>query len=97
MHTEDALYNALKYRVTVSPTGTRRYYNALGQLHREDGPAIEYSTGGRVWYQNGLLHRADGPAVDRASGTKQWWLNGQQYTEHAYCQLINVPETLYGH
>ena len=97
MTTEAELYSALKYRVEVLRSGIRVHYNAQGYLHCEAGPAIEYSTGGRVWYQNGLLHRADGPAVDRASGTKQWWLNGQQYTEHAYCQLINVPETLYGH
>ena len=39
MTTDVELYEALKYRVEVSPaTGTRRYYNSANQLHREDGP-----------------------------------------------------------
>ena len=25
------------------------YYNELGKVHREDGPAIEYINGGKVW------------------------------------------------
>ena len=50
MTTEADVYDALKYRVDVSPiTGTRRYYNHAGQLHREDGPAIEWAGGEREW------------------------------------------------
>lgn len=37
------------------------YYG--GQLHREDGPAIERA-GGYSWYINGKLHRLDGPAIE---------------------------------
>lgn len=71
------LFNTLKYRIVVNPaTGTRRYYNHAGQLHRDEGPAIEYSDGTKCWYRNGLLHREDGPAVIYANGTRKWLLNG---------------------
>ena len=61
---EQAVFDALKYRIEVDQFGTRRYYNSAGQLHRTDGPAVEYSNGDRVWYQNGFLHRIDGPAIE---------------------------------
>jgi hypothetical protein len=71
------LFNTLKYRIVVNPaTGTRRYYNHANQLHREDGPAIEYSDGAKCWYRNGKLHREDGPAVIYHNGTRKWLLNG---------------------
>lgn len=48
MSTDAELYSALKYRVVVNPdTGTRRYYNDAGRLHRTDGPAIVYPYGGK--------------------------------------------------
>jgi NTP pyrophosphatase (non-canonical NTP hydrolase) len=51
------------------------------ELHREDGPAVEYSNGDKRWYLNDELHREDGPAVEYADGTKYWWLNGKAVTE----------------
>lgn len=45
------------------------------QLHREDGPAIEYvGLHGKleVWYRNGFPHREDGPAVVKLNGKKEW-------------------------
>ena len=50
-------------------------------LHREDGPAIEYADGGKEWYLNGKLHREDGPAVELADGSKVWTLNGKRHRE----------------
>ena len=52
-----------------------------GQLHREDGPAVELSDGYKAWFLNGQLHREDGPAREWANGTKQWWLNGKLHRE----------------
>ena len=81
MTTEVELFNALKYRVTVSPvTGTRRYYNNKHQLHRDEGPAVEYADGTKKWYQNGVLHREDGPAVVWYDGDEAWWFNGVKCT-----------------
>jgi len=44
--------------------GTKKWRNSNGKLHREDGPAVEYTDGSRLWYINGQLHRIDGPAIE---------------------------------
>jgi hypothetical protein len=56
---EQAVFDALKYRVEVNKRGTRRYYNAAKQLHRTDGPAIEYSDGVKVWFLYGRDYDED--------------------------------------
>ena len=81
MTTEADVYNALKYHVEVDSYGTRRYYNSADQLHREDGPAVEWPSGAKHWYQNGKLHREDGPAVEMADGSKFWHQNGKLHRE----------------
>ena len=89
MTTEAEVFETLKYHVDVSPrTGTRRYYNSKGQLHREEGPAVVYSGGSCEWWQNGLRHRIDGSAVEWYDGYKEWWLNGVPYTEQQYLAKI---------
>ena len=50
-------------------------------LHREDGPAIEYSTGTKKWYKYGCLHREDGPAEEYSDGSKLWYKNGKLHRE----------------
>ena len=72
---EQAVFDALKYRVEVDICGTRRYHNGANQLHRENGPAIERANGTKYWYQNGLLHRTDGPAIEYSDGDKFWYQN----------------------
>jgi hypothetical protein len=57
--------------------GTKKHYK-FGQLHREDGPAIE-EDGYNAWYRNGQRHREDGPAVILASGVELWYHYGVQY------------------
>ena len=76
------VYCALKYRVVVDEFGTR-YYNTRGQLHRDEGPAIEWIDGGKEWFQNGQMHRIGGPTVEWGS-LRQWFLFGVEYTEQAY-------------
>ena len=61
--------------------GTICYYNDLNQLHREDGPAIEYADGSKYWYLNGQNHREGGPAIEHADGTKCWYRNDQSHRE----------------
>jgi hypothetical protein len=68
------------YQVTVDDYGTKRWY-LNNQLHREDGPAVEYASGDKSWFLNGTLHREDGPAVELANGDKRWFLNGKKLTE----------------
>jgi hypothetical protein len=67
----------------VSKYGTKRWY-LNGELHREDGPALEYADGNKYWFLNDKLHREDGPAVERADGTKKWYLNGEEMTEKEF-------------
>ena len=73
--TPTQVYEALRYRIEVGENGSRRYYNTNGQLHRVEGPAVEWA-GGRRWYQHGQLHRTDGPAIEFNDGAKYWWQNG---------------------
>ena len=54
MSAEGSVFDTLKYRIEVDEYGDRRYYNALGQLHREDGPAITWANGGKSWILNGV-------------------------------------------
>ena len=42
----------IEYTVKVSDFGTKSWY-LNGKQHREDGPAIEYSSGHKSWYLNG--------------------------------------------
>jgi hypothetical protein len=70
-----------KPECNITPNGTKRWY-LNDVLHREDGPAVEYSDGyKKSWYINGLLHREDGPAVEYSDGTKYWYINGERHRE----------------
>ena len=65
----------IKYTIRVYKDRTEWYLD--GQLHRVDGPAVEYTNGTKLWCQNGQLHREDGPAVEHADGYKAWYKNDQ--------------------
>ena len=94
MTTEAELYTALKYRIEVLRNGIRVHYNAQGYLHCEEGPAIEYTSGCKAWYQNGLRHRIDGPAIEWPDGSVEWWLNGKRCTKQNYhAQLKTLGQT----
>ena len=79
MTTESAVFDTLKYRVEVDEFGTRRYYNSAGDLHRDEGPAVEFVDKSERWFQDGLCHREDGPAIVLANGNKEWYLNGRRH------------------
>lgn len=85
---EQEVFDALKYRIEVDISGTRRYYNAANQLHRDDGPAIEWRNGTKSWFQNGKRHRIDGAAIEFASGFKAWYINGEELTEAEFNQRV---------
>ena len=65
----------------IDSEGNKCWFNNDVELHREDGPAIEYADGSTYWYVNGKIHRLDGPAGEYADGTCDYWINGQQLTE----------------
>ena len=87
---EQAVFDALKYRIVVNEYGTRMYYNSANKLHRDDGPAVEISDGDKFWYQNGLRHRTDGPAIATPSGYKAWYINGEPLTEAEFNQVMGL-------
>ena len=50
--------------------GKCKLYTRDGVLHREDGPAVEftsaegtYDNGRKEWFKDGIRHREDGPAI----------------------------------
>jgi hypothetical protein len=57
----------------VYADGTCWYLN--GQVHREDGPAVEYDSGDKYWYLNGKCHRVDGPAVELTDGETRYCID----------------------
>ena len=66
----------------VKDVDYNKYYykdKELTILHREDGPAIEYSDGGTEWRFNGKLHREDGPAIESPDGSKSWFVHGKRH------------------
>jgi hypothetical protein len=70
--------------IVTNQEGTTFHYNEKGELHREDGPAIERVNGTKEWYLNDQRHRVNGPAFERSDGTKVWFLNGQ-------CHRVDGP------
>lgn len=51
--------------------------NQADELHRVDGPAIEWHDGYKEWYLHGKIHRLDGPAIENSNGTKSWYYEGE--------------------
>ena len=72
----DALIDALRSYIETDTRGVIRYFNAQGQLHRIDGPAVILPTGSEFWYYNGQRHRENGPAIEWHCGSKEWWHHG---------------------
>jgi hypothetical protein len=67
-------------------TGFFWYLN--DELHREDGPALEWPNGSKGWFLHGMLHREDGPAIEEPNGSRGWYLYGQQLTEEEFDQWL---------
>lgn len=66
---------------TVDEEGFIRYKNEKGDLHRIDGPAINYEDRHEQWLINGELHREDGPAIIHLSNNTEYWLRDNWYTK----------------
>ena len=75
--TADAVFELLTLDHSVDSYGAAYYYNALGELHRVYGPAVEWADGSCAWWQNGQLHRLDGPAIEYSDGDRSWFQNGR--------------------
>ena len=49
------------------------------KIHREDGPAIEWSDGSKFWYVKGLCHSDNTFAVEDQNGNKFWYFKGMRH------------------
>ncbi len=68
-------------------SGHKEWYRH-GKLHRENGPAIIWTTGSKAWYYNGLRHREnDLPAIEE-SHVKHWYYNGLQHRENGLPAVV---------
>ena len=67
--------------------------NKKGQFHNTRGPAIIYTDGTVLYYQNGYPHRTDGPAVIYANGTVAYWVNGERHRTDGPA-IVNVDGTV---
>ena len=66
-----------KSKCTVNVHGAKQWHNSNHQLHRVDGPAVEWPSGTTEWWFNGKRHRIDGPAIETYDGHKEWWIYGK--------------------
>ncbi len=69
--------------IKINSNGDKFYYKdrSMTIFHREDGPAISYKDGDKLWYLNGQQHREDGPAIEHGSGAKNWYKHGKRHRE----------------
>jgi len=67
------------YKVIVDKDKTVCWCNDKDQLHRLEGPAVEYADGYKAWWFDGKRHRLDGPAVEYANGYKAWWVEDKRH------------------
>ena len=78
----------IEYTVKVFADGDKYWY-LNGEIHREDGPAVEFANCYKYWYLKGKLHREDGPAVEGANGYRAWYLNDEGMTQEEHKAAMN--------
>jgi hypothetical protein len=71
-----------RLKTNIYMDDNKQTYYLDGELHREDGPAIEWASGTKEWWVNGELHRENGPAIEFANGSKQWYVGGELHREN---------------
>ena len=81
----------IEYTVKVYKDGSKHWFKD-NQLHREDGPALEYANGSKCWYRYDQRHREDGPAIEHSTGNRSWYLNGINITEEEFLRRTSLPE-----
>ncbi len=72
--------------IRINDDGDKYYYKdkEMTILHRENGPAMEFSSGNKCWYLNGKKHRTDGPAGEWSNRPNEWCINGKELTEEEF-------------
>jgi hypothetical protein len=73
-------------RCVIDAQGNKCWFNERGQLHRLDGPAIEWWDGLTSWWVNGHRHRLEGPAIEDDTGVRRWWVMDKKLTQEEFEQ-----------
>lgn len=71
----------MKYTVEILNNCICWFKEGTSIRHREDGPAVEFNNGDKLWYKDNLPHREGGPAEEYVDGTKVWTINGRRHRE----------------
>ncbi len=58
------------------------YRNDFGEIHRDDGPAIENGEH-KYFYKNGRRHNLNGPACI-GQYQNEYWIDGKKYSEEEW-------------
>lgn len=70
------IWDTDKTTIEVDDEGTK-YWLVNGELHRIDGPAVEWACGGKEWCVEGVHHRIEGPAIYFEGRWEEWYINGE--------------------
>ena len=66
-----------EYYIEEYDNGSKEYYDENKNLHKDDGPAVNYSNGDKEYWCYGKRHRKNGPAV--IIGNKQYWFENGEF------------------
>lgn len=85
-----------KYYVKVFPNGDTYWFTnpECTIIHRENGPAIEFADGYKVYFQNNKWHRLDGPARIWSDGYEEYWIDGLEYTKEDFLKKTKPVKEL---
>ncbi len=83
--------STIMVRKEISSINNTYYFNEQNQLHKEDGPAIQYTNGDKEWWINGLLHRIDGPAIAYGYRRKEYYLLNKEYSYEDWLAIKDYP------
>lgn len=72
-----------------------RWYNEFGELHREDGPAVEWDDGRKEWFQNDERHRIDGPAIYNYNNKAYFYIRSINFKDKEHWFRCLKPEEKY--
>ena len=62
------------------------FRNNSGQLHKEDGPAIEDGEH-KYFYKDGKRHNLHGPAI-MGTYQEEYWIDGKKYSKEEWTIMI---------
>lgn len=68
--------------------------NENNDLHREEGPAVEFKSGLRQWAFNGRLHNPAGPAVLSDAGTRMFYWNGVRIPDKLWDATLTPKDVI---